>query len=171
MTDEELKETHHKDADMVEILLRAGADPNERVGEDPKTTVWSRFLDQLLYMGPIPIANEPREITFRQAQLLLQHGADPSLRIVDFRSWAVDQELDVLEIVENVFLKRDKSSSSRISSNASTPPEKPLDSSPPRPAQSICLISFLPYDVYVGLLGADALIIFAFCQAKLSIYY
>jgi len=105
MTDEELKETHHKDADMVEILLRAGADPNERVGEDPKTTVWSRFLDQLLYMGPIPIANEPRETTFRQAQLLLQHGADPSLRIVDFRSWAVDQELDVLEIVENVFLK------------------------------------------------------------------
>jgi len=45
MTDEELNETHHKDADMVEILLRAGADPNERVGDDPNTTVWSRFLE------------------------------------------------------------------------------------------------------------------------------
>ena len=43
---------------MVETLLQAGADPNERVKCDPTNTVWSRFLEQNLQMGPINIRSE-----------------------------------------------------------------------------------------------------------------
>ena len=67
---EESQETHHLDADMVEALLQAGADPNERANCDPTHTVWSRSLEQILQMCPIYIRNEPQLTNIRQAQLI-----------------------------------------------------------------------------------------------------
>lgn len=103
MTDDELKETHHKDAEMVAILLRAGSNPNERVSGDTNATVWSRFLEQLLHVGPLPVGKELHDTSYKQAKLMLEYGADPSLKIIDFRPWPESERIDVLKIFENSF--------------------------------------------------------------------